>query len=250
MSLYLAEQGIEHRRISADTGWEHASTYEHLSYLGEKLGPIEIIRPKLSFVELVRSKQLFPSRIMRFCTSELKIIPINRYLASLGDGVVNAIGIRAAESAARANLPEREVNESTGFEIWRPILRWTTQDVVDIHRRHGIKMHPLYRYGAKRVGCWPCIYASKAELRIIARIDPGRIDLIERLEADLTTGKHGARSMFWLERPIKKGLPRKLDPAPIRDVIRWAQQERGNELLGFGEPDWACASMGYCDVGR
>ena len=30
LSLWLTENGVEHRRVFADTGWEHASTYEYL----------------------------------------------------------------------------------------------------------------------------------------------------------------------------------------------------------------------------
>lgn len=45
MSLYLTEQGIEHRRVFADTGWEAAETYDYLrGPLEQKLGRIHPIR--------------------------------------------------------------------------------------------------------------------------------------------------------------------------------------------------------------
>ena len=45
LSLFLSEQGIQHRRVFMDTGWEHPLTYEYLrGPLTDKLGPIEEIR--------------------------------------------------------------------------------------------------------------------------------------------------------------------------------------------------------------
>lgn len=156
--LALRDAGIDHVRVFADTGWEHESTYDHLDYLRSVLGPIDVVRGPLDFVGLCRKKQIIPSRIMRFCTERLKVLPIISYQANLGDDVVSAVGIRAAESMARKNLLDVEYNKSSGVTVWRPIIRWEENDVVEIHRRHGVRMHPLYRLGASRVGCWPCIF--------------------------------------------------------------------------------------------
>ena len=35
LSLHLAELGIEHRRVFADTGWEHPDTYAYLDEVGD-----------------------------------------------------------------------------------------------------------------------------------------------------------------------------------------------------------------------
>lgn len=64
-------------------------------------------------------------------------------------------------------MPEWERSSTFDCEVWRPILSWTEQQVVDIHRRHGLPPHPLYLLGAERVGCWPCIYVRKAEMCLI-----------------------------------------------------------------------------------
>jgi hypothetical protein len=45
LSLWLHECGIEHRRVFADTGWEHPATYEYIrNVLEPKLGPIDWVR--------------------------------------------------------------------------------------------------------------------------------------------------------------------------------------------------------------
>jgi len=189
MSLFLHEHGIEHERVFLDTGWEHRATYDYLrGPLTEKLGPITEISGPRKMAELVRHKGVFPSRLRRFCTQHLKVAPMIEYLDGRGD-VVNAVGIRRDESKARSRMGWWEW--STGFdaETWRPILDWDEQDVIDIHHRHGLAPNPLYLLGAQRVGCWPCIYARKAEIRLIADIDPGRIDQIRELEADVAAVK-------------------------------------------------------------
>ena len=261
LSLALAEAGIEHRRVFADTGWEHESTYEHLDYLREKLGPVGVVRELHGhgFVEMCRAHGMFPRRWRvsgsggaRFCTTDLKALPILRYIEDVGGDVLNAVGIRADESRARAGMPEVEENTSTGIATWRPILHWTEQDVIEIHARHGVALAPLYRLGARRVGCWPCIFASKADLRLVAKLSPERIALIRDLEVELTAaarerGHDTRRTMFGL-RPSGENYV----PASIDEVIDWASQERGNYRLDLDDPgdDWACASWGFCEVVR
>jgi len=242
--LALRDAGIDHVRVFADTGWEHKSTYEHLDYLREVLGPIDVVRGPLDFVELCRSKQILPSRIMRFCTERLKVLPIVSYQVGFGDDVISAVGIRAGESHARARLPQVDENHSTGVTVWRPIIRWTEYDVVDIHRRHGVRLHPLYRLGANRVGCWPCIFASKADIRLMADIDPERIAMIRELEIELSSGKEKLRSFFWLKR---NGRNR---PVTIDEAVDWSRQVLGTYLLELDDPgkDWPCARWGFCEV--
>jgi 3'-phosphoadenosine 5'-phosphosulfate sulfotransferase (PAPS reductase)/FAD synthetase len=182
MSLWLKEQGIDHDRVFMDTGWEHPKTYEYLrGELSRVIGPITEIRGPRLMTDLIRHKGMFPSKRRRFCTQELKVFPMQRHLAALveaGADVVNAVGIRRAESEARSKLEEWEWSDGFDCETWRPLLLWSEADVIDIHKRHGLPPNPLYLLGASRVGCWPCIYARKAEIRLIADIDPERIDQI------------------------------------------------------------------------
>jgi 3'-phosphoadenosine 5'-phosphosulfate sulfotransferase (PAPS reductase)/FAD synthetase len=157
MSLWLIEQGIGHRRVFLDTGWEHPDTYEYLrGPLSDALGPIEEVRGPETFEELVIRKGMFPATTKRFCTQELKIKPIRDYLARLlDDGIdlVNAVGVRRAESRARSQVVEWEWSDFHDCEIWRPLFDWTEADVIYMHQRHGLAPNPLYLRGATRVGC-------------------------------------------------------------------------------------------------
>jgi 3'-phosphoadenosine 5'-phosphosulfate sulfotransferase (PAPS reductase)/FAD synthetase len=260
MSLYLTELGIEHDRVFCDTGWEHDLTYEYLrGPLVEKLGPITWLEPKRKMEELVRHKGVFPHRLRRFCTTELKVEPLARYMnarVDAGEEIVSAAGIRAAESEARAKMPEWEWQPSFDCEVWRPILRWSEQDVIDIHHRHALRPNPLYLQGAERVGCWPCIYARKSEVRLVADTDPSRIDRLRILEAQVAdTAQARAKT---------KGEALKMAPAffsaktgggheawPIDRVVEWSRTSRGGvqpELFAADPRDAGCMRWGLCDT--
>lgn len=254
MSLHLHELGIEHERVFMDTGWEHQFTYEYLrGPLTQALGPITEIRGKETFIELVQRKGLFPSRVMRFCTEELKVNPMKRYLAALTDvaDVVNAVGIRRAESKARSTMAEWEWSDGFDCEVWRPLVTWTVEDVVAIHQRHGLQMNPLYLMGASRVGCWPCIFARKSELALVASEDPERIKLLADLENKLSF--QGLERDLELDRPFVErtmfsyhGGDNKHWPLPVFQAVTWANSKRGEwQPPGAAE---GCMRHGICET--
>ena len=244
LSLWLKEQGIEHDRVFMDTGWEHPATYEYLrGELTRAIGPIMELRPKLQMVDLVRKKGTFPSRLRRFCTEELKVFPLRDYLAALSGDAINAIGIRAEESRSRSAMSEWEWSDALDAETWRPLLRWTFEDVRAIHARHGLRPNPLYLLGAERVGCWPCILARKAEVELVALRTPERIDLIEELEAELTERAGATRCWF-------HGKTERNSLVPIREVVAWSRTEHGGKVLKLFDPptDAGCMRWGLCDT--
>lgn len=265
LSLWLTEQGIEHRRVFADTGWEHPATYEYLrGPLAAKLGPIDEVKSSVGgMAEWVRKKGMFPSRLRRFCTQELKVKPLIAYLRQVQDqvgDVINAVGIRAAESKARSKLPEREWQADYDCEVWRPLIGWSELDVIDIHRRHGLAPNPLYLQGAARVGCWPCIFARKAEVKLVADLTPERIEQIRQLEAETTAaararadrdGNH-ADFVHGFERTFFHGkLSREGKPFPIDTIVEWSRTDTGGRqfvLIEEEQPE-GCVRWGLCEAG-
>jgi 3'-phosphoadenosine 5'-phosphosulfate sulfotransferase (PAPS reductase)/FAD synthetase len=254
LSLWLAENGIEHDRVFLDTGWEHEDTYAYLrGPLTKKLGPIAEVKAPLGMVELIRAKAMFPSRLVRFCTQELKVFVFRDYVTKrieAGEDVVNAVGIRAEESPARAAFGEWEWSDTFDCDVWRPLIAWRFDDVVAIHSRHALAPNPLYLRGASRVGCWPCIYARKEEIRLVADTDPARIDLIRALEAEMTEGRkargtEGIASYFALE----KGRTRVA--ATIDEAVAWSRTASGGKNLAMfapGPPDEGCMRWGLCET--
>jgi 3'-phosphoadenosine 5'-phosphosulfate sulfotransferase (PAPS reductase)/FAD synthetase len=293
MSLHLRELGIEHDRVHLRTQWEwgdgsHEGFVEYLrGPLTEAIGPITEIEGPLSMEALVRKKGMFPSRVRRFCTQELKVFPMQKHLTALMDGgadVVNAVGIRWAESKDRAKFSEWEWQDGFDCEVWRPILAWSMDEVVAIHRRHGLAPNPLYLMGASRVGCWPCIMAKKDEIRLIADKDPGRIDRLRALEAEIEPKARaryskrlaiyrdgGATALSTRDRQAlldKDGNLRPYRPPtwfqspldeeggacwPIDRVVAWSRTLRGGRVEDkqtelFATADEGCMRWGLCET--
>lgn len=270
MSLHLHELGIDHQRVFMDTGWESPITYEYLrGELPKIIGPITWIRGERQMEDLIRHKGMFPGRRIRYCMQELKVFPMIRYLKGLveaGQEPINAVGIRAAESIARSQLSEWDWQEGFDCAVWRPLLRWTEQEVIDIHRRHGLKPNPLYLLGAARVGCWPCIYARKSEIRLIAETDPERIVRLRVLEDEVEVaarkraerdGRELTNAPAWFQNPVSRpGPDGKRDGScwPIEQVVAWSRTAfRGptqdkDEFLLSSQMD-GCMRWGLCDVG-
>lgn len=258
MCLWLQEQGIEHVRVFADTGWEAAETYEYLrGPLTEKLGLIHEVGYPGGMRAVIAKKAMFPSRLKRYCTEELKIKPLAAFHAQLAEehGVqtINAVGLRAAESKARARLSEWEWSDALDCEVWRPLIRWTEQDVIDVHARNGLAPNPLYLRGASRVGCWPCIFARKKEVAFIADRSPERIDEIRQLETDLSAAaakryaesgsdKNPARSFFATHERVGQVIP-------IDQVVRWSRTAHGGRQYELFAPETepGCVRWGLCE---
>lgn len=266
-SLFLRELGIEHERVFADTGW-HPLTYDYIAGpLTRALGPIVRVAGERSLPELVRHKGMFPSRTRRFCTVELKVEPLKAYIArraaETGRTVVNVIGIRRAESRARAGALELEGEryaDGTSVLVWRPLVEWSVESVEAIHRRHGLEPNPLYAMGAKRVGCWPCINASKAELKLLGRTDPERVREIAALELeaqDKAAARYAAKGQTFETlgylRPTffmqvgPKSERQEGKSWPIAKVMDWARTSRGGRQYMLEDAGDGCVRWGLCE---
>lgn len=261
MCLYLKELGIPYQAVFCDTGWEHPETYRYLrETLPPVIGPIQWLSPKLPMVDLIRKKGMFPSRVVRFCTQELKAEPMKRFLADLDDEPLNVVGIRAAESEARSKMAEWEWSDGFDCETWRPLIGWSTDDVIAIHRRHGLAPNPLYLQGATRVGCWPCIFARKAEIRLLAESDPGRIALIRELEREMTVAlkqrvAERGEEQRWSELTYFQGPSKKArqnrETWPIDKAALWSMTARGGRQFEMFAPDFGaegCMRWGLCET--
>lgn len=140
------------------------------------------------------------------------------------------------------------------------------QDVIDIHTRHGLVPNPLYLRGARRVGCWPCVFARKDEVRLVARLSPDRIDEIEALEHTLTSSAGTQRAFFARDVMIERDVVvtdevsgeqvtarmpvRTQVPTPIREYVDWSQTARGGKQLRLFESDEepGCVRWGLCET--
>ena len=235
------------RRFIAERWPEHGVPADRIARALEVLHPTGV-----PFLDLCLVKGRFPSRRAQFCTGELKIAPIMEQVVMplLDDGqrVLSWQGVRGAESLLRARLPRFE-HRGGGYWIWRPLLRWSVEDVFALHRRHGIAPNPLYRFGMHRVGCMPCINCRKDELREIAQRFPEHVQRIAEWE-DLVAmaSKRGASTFFPSPTANGRGDVRS---GRIHDHVAWAMTSRGGrqlDLLRMCGKSPACASAyGLCE---
>ena len=280
--------------LFADTGNEHPITYEYIDYLAEKLDmPVTTVKAdfteqfahKYAFVEqhwerkgvapeFVESaldvlskptgipfldlciwKGRFPSSRARFCTTELKVLPIVAWqmqqVATNRSWLWSWQGIRADESRARLHMHECE---DLGDHImnYRPILKWPVEAVFEAAKSMGIDPNPLYKQGMTRVGCMPCIFTRKNDIKEIAKRWPEVIDRIEQWESVLRACNKTGFSSFFMPRDKKVGRTSEEIYADgnIREIVEWANTDFGGKQhkLDLDEADLICTSAyGLCE---
>jgi len=245
----------------ADTGWEAPETYAYLDYLRTTLKiEIDVVSVDGGMRARIRHRAGFPGRMQRWCTRELKIDPLrafhDRLIEETGVDTISAMGIRAAESESRSKMAEWEDEpegpRSWGGWLWRPLLQWSIEDVLTIHNHHGVKVNPLYQRGHNRVGCYPCIFANKEEIALIADHAPWRIDEIRQLESEMTAlradrneeqpGRYVHEASFFQTQ--RQGF------TGIDAVVAWARTDHGGRQfpLFAPAPRGGCMRWGICDM--
>lgn len=296
--LAIERQAENMQAVFADTGHEHPQTYDYVRYLEQATGvPIRWVRADFTadiarkaefvatkwreqgvpeekvlaalavlkptgnpFLDLCIWKGRFPSTRARFCSEELKHVPILEQvqlpLLEAGDDVISWQGVRADESLARRDLPENEAKRTypSGGTLWnyRPILKWTAADAFAMHRKHGIKHNPLYEQGMGRVGCMPCIHARKDELLEISKRFPEEIQRVsewERLVQDAS--KCGTATFFAAADMGHHENEGAQEVGNILQRVEWSKTSRGGtqyDLLRVDNDAPLCTSIyGLCE---
>ncbi|REK69313.1 phosphoadenosine phosphosulfate reductase family protein [Paenibacillus paeoniae] len=183
MYAYLRTLVPDHQIVvvHADLGdVEWQGVQEHILTTTEH--EVFTVRANKEFLEMVDARGMWPSAKHRQCTSDLKRGPIMKfirhYLKDRGLRIgVNCMGIRAAESTARAKKEPFRFNasESCGHRDvwdWMPIFDWTTQQVFQYIKDAGQEPFWAYADGNERLSCVFCIMGSVNDLRHGARCNP------------------------------------------------------------------------------
>lgn len=179
---------------------------------------VRIDYPQKSMWRLIVEKLLPPTRIARYCCSELK--------EKGGNGKIKVTGVRWAESIRRTESAaivevigkpktmqktavdmgaEFSVNKQnslimnddndinrrfvehcyrTTTTMLNPIVDWTDNDVWEFLKHYGCESNPLYQCGFKRIGCIGCPMASKhryTEFRLYPKYRQNYVKAFERM---------------------------------------------------------------------
>ena len=258
--------------VFCDTGWEHTDTYVHIESVCQQLG-VKLITLKsqkyTDFVDMAIKKTRFPSTMARFCTSELKVIPMIDYILSQDNSFIIIQGIRARESAARARydtecsyFKEYFNNEIKGLyhkravldwckthdaSVLRPIFHWTAQEVIDYILANGQRPNPLYERGFSRVGCFPCIMCRKREIQLISKDMWAAQRLVDAENKMKECTKNG--STFFSPKYIPKRFCSNGQYPTVQEVFNYVNRDDAQLDLFEPEGGYSCMSLyhGLCE---
>jgi len=107
--------------IFADTGQERQETYKFIADVRREwgIGIRTVFRPG-HFTQLITDRKFLPNPVMRFCTSELKIVPMRTFMEGLGyETWTNVVGFRADEASRVSRTRQREAD---GSEPWASVF--------------------------------------------------------------------------------------------------------------------------------
>lgn len=121
----------------------------------------------------------------RWCTSICKIecgrLAISHQDRFLNKKLLFITGERAEESNARAGYNVFEIHKMDNrngkrikrhVDAWRPVHKWTSEEVWNIMKRWKINPHPCYKLGFGRCSCEFCIFSSADQVATLFEIDP------------------------------------------------------------------------------
>lgn len=187
--------GVKHNIVNNHTTVDAPETVRYIRSI-----PNVIIRyPEKTMWQLIVEKKMPPTRIMRYCCSELK--------EKGGKGRVKITGVRKEESAMRnANaglvqiigkpktVEKAAIDQGVDFEktpkggivlnhdnaesrqfvercyrttstMVNPIVDWSNRDVWEFLRHYGCEGNPLYQKGFCRVGCVGCPLGGQKSMK-------------------------------------------------------------------------------------
>lgn len=262
--------------VFCDTGWEHPITYQHIRDVCSKLGvKLSIIRNEKvdGFQGLCKQIKCFPIATRRVCTAKLKIQPMIDWIISQDESFIIIQGIRGGESGARAKMEQECSYFKEYFEadkgaklyhkkavlewckthdasVFRPIFHWTGQDVINYILDNGQQPNPLYRKGASRVGCFPCIMSRKGEIKVLSK-DVDMTKRLIQLEKEVDSLGQKCHAGFFPKGYIPERFCKEYgDGCPtVQEVIDYVNRDDAMTDMFEPEGGYSCMSLyhGLCE---
>lgn len=227
-----------------DEGYMHGDAAAFARLIEARLGHYSPL------IRLMMEWRKVPTAVRRWCTEDTKHRPIIGYLATLPNPI-NVIGVRAEESRDRSLQPVAEWSDVHDALVWRPIHHLRKVDVIDIHLRHGMTPNPLYLqgHGAGRVGCGPCVYSGKEDLRWLTAHHAERLRILAEIE-ELLSALNPPRleKTGQLPRWFHRAEGSKAIPIPVAEAVRIASDDLGGDAPLLFEPTRhpGCLQWGLC----
>lgn len=176
LAVHMRDKVPDMEYFFCDTGAELPETYAYLAklevVLGKKITKLNSTRGFDHYFEVF--KGTLPSPQMRWCTSMLKIKPLEDWIGE--DEVISYVAIRADEKS-RTGYVSTKPNIKTVFPFIEDDIDHT--GVIQILKNAGINLPDYYEWRT-RSGCYFCFFQRKAEWVGLSEKHP---DLFERAVA-------------------------------------------------------------------
>ena len=232
-------------------------------YYVRSIPDIIIHRPEKSMWQLIPEKLMPPTRMIRYCCSELK--------ERGGQGRRVVTGVRMAESVKRKrnggmvkflqkqkatirkaeelgvdiqitsqggiilnndNTESRELVEHCSMQakvLINPIYDWTDSDVWEFLRHYGCKSNPLYECGFKRIGCIGCPMSGKhryTDFRLYPKYKDNYLRAFQKMiDARKTKRLHDKINWDTPENVFKWWMGEDLDQLTFDDIFKLEGEE-------------------------
>jgi 3'-phosphoadenosine 5'-phosphosulfate sulfotransferase (PAPS reductase)/FAD synthetase len=159
------------------------------------------------FEAVIRRKSYLPNPVTRFCTVEMKIRTMHRYLRSLGwadgDGWEQMVGIRADEERRVAKIRARPSPETTKETMLLPLADAgvTVQEVGEFWAKQPFNLG-LTTYNGRTLSgnCDLCFLKPAAQIQSLITEKPERALFWIRMEA-LSLSSKPSGAVFRSDRP-------------------------------------------------
>ena len=176
LAIYMRDKVSDMEYFFCDTGAELPETYAYLAklemVLGRKITRLNAEKGFDHYFEIFRGT--LPSPQMRWCTTHLKIKPLEKWIG--GDEAVSYVAIRADESNRKGYISTKP-NIKTCFPFVEDDVDHA--GVIRILEDAGINLPEYYKWRT-RSGCYFCFFQRKAEWVGLADTHP---ELFERAVA-------------------------------------------------------------------
>ena len=181
------EAGVDLRAIHVDTTAGFPEVTKYVRKVCRQLGVrLSIIRPEKNFFDLAEDWGI-PSFRFRWCCRELKIKPVQDFLAKISGPKVVIDGIRAEESNQRAKYLPIWYHPSFKCLSVSPIFRWTKKQVERYVESADLPENPVRQLGCS-AECWCGAYKTQSDFLKLKEIKPELFDKLSDLEEQNPTG--------------------------------------------------------------
>lgn len=184
LAVLLHKEIPEMEYFFCDTGKELKETYEYLDKIEARLGiKIQRLSSERGFDHWLEIYDGFlPSPKSRWCTKQLKIIPLEKFIGD--DTAISYIGIRADEN--------RDGYISTKPNI-KPIYPFKERglvkaDIIRLLEDSGIGLPDYYKWRS-RSGCFFCFFQRKYEWVMLYENHPHLFEEAVRYEKEHKDGR-------------------------------------------------------------